>query len=236
MPNFQIIENGVLKLLKNLKIHKAPGPDGIVPRILRDYADQLAEPLSYIFKKSLDSSIVPSDWQQANVVLIFKKGEKYKPSNYSTALLTCIRCELLEHVVVRSIMTHLETNQILYDWQHGFRANKSTETQLETLIHELSKNSDQKKQTDIVVLDFSKAFDKVSHRHLASKLKYYGIEGKILDWINSFPSNRMQRVVLEGSTSENVSVTSGVPQGSVLGPVLFLLYITDLSNSLTSKV
>ena len=137
MTNFQISENGVLKLLK---IHKAPGPDGIVPRILRDYANQLAEPLSYIFQKSLDSSIVPSDWQQANVVPIFKKGEKYKPSNYRPVSLTCICCKLLEHVVVRNIMTHLETNQILYDWQHGFRAKKSTETQLVTLIHELYKN------------------------------------------------------------------------------------------------
>ena len=138
--------------------------------------------------------------------------------------------------MVRNIMTHLETNQILYDWQHGFRAKKSTETELVTLIHELSINSDQKKQTNIVVLDFNKAFDKVYHRHLASKLKYYGIEGKMLDWINSFLSNRMQRVVLEGSISENVSVTSGVLQGSVLGPVLFLLYINNLPNSLTSKV
>ena len=112
------------------------------------------------------------------MVPIFKKGEKYKPSNYGPVLLTCICCKLLEHVVVRSIMTHLKAKQILYDWQHGFRANKSTETQLVTLIHELSKNSDQKKQTDIVVLDFSKAFDKVSHRHLAFKLKYYGIEGE----------------------------------------------------------
>ena len=99
------------------------------------------------------------------MVPIFKKGEKYKPYNYRPVSLTCICCKLLEHVVVRNIMTHLETNQILYDWQHGFRAKKSTETQLVTLIHELSKKLDQKKQTDIVVLDFSEAFDKVSHRN-----------------------------------------------------------------------
>ena len=89
------------------------GPDGIVPRILRDYADQLAKPLAFIFQKSLDSSIVPSDWQQANVVPLFKKGEKYKPSNYRPVSLTCICCKLLEHVVVRNIMTLLETNQII---------------------------------------------------------------------------------------------------------------------------
>ena len=117
---YQISVPGVAKLLKNLKIHKAPGPDGLVPRLLNEFADQLAAPLSYIFNKSLETSMVPNDWKQANVAPIFKKGEKYKPSNYRPVSLTCICCKLLEHIVVRNIMEHLENHNILYDWQHGF--------------------------------------------------------------------------------------------------------------------
>ena len=176
----------------------------------------------------------------AYVAPIFKKGEKYKllqiPSNYRPVSLTCICCKPLEHIVVRNLMEHLESNKILYDWQHGFRSKRSTETQLVTLIHELGKNLDNRKQTDITVLDFSKAFDKVSHQLLFTKLDHYGIRGSTLRWINSFLSDRTQKVIIEGAVPDTVKVTSGVPQGSVLRPILFLIYINDIPNSLLSKV
>ena len=126
----------------------------------------------------------------------------------------------MEHVIASNLMKHLESEKILYEWQHGLRSKRSAETQLLTLVHELSDNLDRKKQVDIAVLDFSKAFDKVSHKHLATKLAYYGIRGSTLAWIISFLTNRTQQVVLEGIASGTV----GVPQGSVLGPKLFLIF------------
>ncbi|KAL8582913.1 hypothetical protein ACOMHN_057066 [Nucella lapillus] len=236
LDDLEVTEEGVHKLLKNLKPNKASGPDEISSRILKELSTELAPALTTIFRSSLSTGQVPSDWRDALVSPIFKKGEHYNPANYRPVSLTCIVCKLLEHIVVHSLMKHLETNEILCHQQHGFRKNRSCETQLLELVEELTSNMVDGLQTDMVILDFAKAFDKVNHSLLLHKIHDYGIKGKTNKWIKSFLSNRRQAVVVDGEKAEFSSVKSGVPQGSVLGPCLFLVYINDLPKNLNSKV
>ena len=142
----------------------------------------------------------------------------------------------MEHIVASTLTKHFNQHHILYDLQHGFRERRSCETQLIQLVEDLSRNTIPGKQTDLILLDFSKAFDKVSHLKLLYKLQTHGVRSKTLRWIESFLVGRSQTVILNGSSSDELQVSSGVPQGSVLDPILFLLYINDLSDSLQSQV
>ncbi|KAL8603391.1 hypothetical protein ACOMHN_004242 [Nucella lapillus] len=236
IPRIHIHPEGVLKLLRNINPNKAPGPDKIPNLVLKECAPNLAPALTTLFQYSLDTGDLPSDWRNANIACVYKKGDKHAAENYRPISLTSVISKLLEHIICRHILTHLEKHDILTNLNHGFRSGYSCDTQLLLTSHDLLQSYDRQRQVDVAILDFSKAFDTVPHKRLLHKLKSYGIRGSLHTWITNFLVHRKMSVVIEGDSSEETTVDSGVPQGTCLGPLLFLCHINDLPDTVKSQV
>lgn len=201
----------IINLLKNLDSKKANGPDKLPTTLLKITASEIAEVVTFLFTQSYESGQLPNDWRNVHVVPVFKKGEKHDTCDYRPVSLTAVLCKIMEHVIYKNIMHHLDDNNILFANQHGFWKTHSCETQLILAVEDLAMNLDHGGQMDMIILDFSKAFDKVPHQHLISKLQFYGIQGSTLAWIKSWLTRRSQSVitVVDGVCSKSAVVTSG---------------------------
>ena len=230
MSDFEILATDVHTAIKNLKNKICRTPEDIPPYFIKRILVPITRPLLYFFNESLKHSLIPHQWKQAFIIPIYKKGDKHNPSNYRPISLTSTFSRIMESILYSKILEHLLSSNLISDHQFGFLPFKSTTSQLLTCLHLWLISNSEKVPTSVVYTDISKAFDSVVHSKLISVIKSYKVCPLLINWIANFLQDRSQQVILNNTLSAPCHITSGVPQGSVLGPLLFLIYMDDITH------
>ena len=224
MDELKVTENIILLTLKELNISKPPGPDEIGARLLTELSENICLPLQKIFETSIKTSSIPDELKDAKISAIHKKGNKKLACNYRPISLTSIVCKCMEKII-RNHISYMKVNGLFSQKQYGFIPGRSTVLQLIKILDEWTSEMDKGNYTDVI---YNMDFDTVPHTRLISKLKSFNIRNDLVNWIEAFITNRRQKVAVNGKESNWHKVTSGILQGSVLGPLLFVPYVNDL--------
>ena len=236
IDNIELTPMDFIDVSSSIRVNSAPGPDGIPAILLKKTIGALATPLCMIWQESLRSGRIPECLKVGKITPIFKGGDKTEPKNYRPVVLTSHSVKIFEKIVVKKLRQFFEGAGLFNENQHGFRSGRSCLSQLLLHYQDVLENLAEGQDVDVVYLDFSKAFDKVDHTILCGKLRRLGVGGDLLRWLKEFLTNRVQFVAVDGALSENSRVISGVPQGSVLGPLLFLIHIGDINERVQNSI
>ena len=226
----------VEKIIKSIKRSKATGIDDLPPGLIKDAADVLSVPLSYIINLSLDTGQFPQEWKAAKIIPLHKSGSTKSFDNYRPISILPIVSKVIEKIVHKQLMNFLDRNKLLSTRQFGFIAKISTELAATLLLDDIRKNVDKGQLVGTAFVDLSKAFDTISHSKLLTKLPLYGIDGKELAWFEGYLFNRSAQVSYNDVLSEAQQLKSGVPQGSILGPLLFVLFFNDITDVIETNI